>query len=114
VKFIVHDALGNILRKGTCPDDMRALQAQEGETAIEDIWDGTNDCIHRIIDGQRVEFTPEPPPPLPIRTQRAAAYPPIGDQLDTLWRAMDEGVLPMVPAFYDPIKAVKDALPKTA
>lgn len=32
---------------------------------------------------------------------------PLGDQLDDLWHAMDSGLLPKVPAFYDPIKALK-------
>jgi hypothetical protein len=39
-------------------------------------------------------------------------YPPIGDQLDTLWHAMDRGDLPKIPEFYDPIKKIKDANPK--
>lgn len=44
--------------------------------------------------------------------ERRGDYKPIGEQLDQLWHAMDIGVLPMVPAFYDPIKAVKDKYPK--
>lgn len=43
---------------------------------------------------------------------RRADYPAIGDQLDALWHAMRDGILPMVPAFYDPIAAVKDRFPK--
>ena len=41
------------------------------------------------------------------RARRAAEYPPIAEQLDALWHAMQAGVLPMVPAFYEPIAAVK-------
>lgn len=112
MKFIVHDADGNILRTGHCPADHLALQARDGETAIEDEHGGTDDRKHRIVDGKRVEFTPAPPRPLPVEARRARAYPPIGDQLDDLWHAMHDGILPMVPAFYDPIAAVKTAHPK--
>lgn len=43
---------------------------------------------------------------------RKAAYPSVEDQLDALWCAMDTGILPKVPDFYDPIKAAKLAHPK--
>jgi len=70
-------------------------------------------------DGQRyrveagefvIDTTPDPEPD--YRERRADAYPAIANQLDSLWHAMDSGVIPMVPAFYDPIKAVKDSIPK--
>lgn len=44
--------------------------------------------------------------------RREADYPDVKDQLDALWHAMNEGVIPKVDAFYDPIKAVKDRYPK--
>jgi hypothetical protein len=43
---------------------------------------------------------------------RRASYPPLGDQLDALWHAMDDGILPKVEPFYSDIKAVKDHFPK--
>ena len=46
--------------------------------------------------------------------RRRAKYPAVEDQLDALWHAMDAGILPMVPAFYDPIAAAKTAHPKPA
>lgn len=112
MRCIVHAADGAILRIVVCSRAQAELQAQAGETVIEDTWGGTSDARHRIVDGERVEFTPEPPAPPSIEAQRAMAYPPMTDQLDALWHAMDAGVLPMVPAFYDPVKAVKAALPK--
>jgi len=53
----------------------------------------------------------EPCPP--YRKLRADSYPPIEDQLDDLWRAMDEGLLPKAGRFYDRIKDVKDKYAKT-
>lgn len=43
---------------------------------------------------------------------RAIKYPPIADQLDMLWHAMDTGVLPKYEPFYNALKSVKDQYPK--
>lgn len=43
---------------------------------------------------------------------RKEAYPDIGDQLDMIWHAMDEGKLPKNNDFYTKIKEVKDLYPK--
>lgn len=48
---------------------------------------------------------------LDARQNRRNEYPAMGDQLDTLFKAMDAGVLPKVPEFYNSIKAVKDKYP---
>jgi len=67
---------------------------------------------YKVVDGAFVvDTTPGPGPD--YREQRAEAYPAIANQLDALWHAMDAGTIPMVPEFYDPIRAVKDAIPKT-
>lgn len=86
-----------VVRLGDCPEDAIGLQAGEGET------------LHL---GE-----PQLPPPAPLFDTswaggRRREYPPIGDQLDALYHAMDAGVIAMVPAFYDAIKAVKDKYPK--
>ena len=46
------------------------------------------------------------------RRLRGKEYPHYHDQLDALWHGMDDGTLPKVEGFYDPIKAVKDKYPK--
>lgn len=40
-------------------------------------------------------------------------YPPITEQLDMLWHAMDRGDIPKAGEFYETIKAVKDSTPAT-
>lgn len=45
---------------------------------------------------------------------RREAYPPVEEQLDALWHAMEKGLLPRVPGFHDRIKAVKARYPKPA
>lgn len=47
-----------------------------------------------------------------VRELRRKAYPNIGDQLDALYKAMENGTLPKVDGFYDQIKLVKEAFPK--
>ena len=44
---------------------------------------------------------------------RQRSYPPIGEQLDMLYHAMDRGEIPKATAFYETIKAVKEATPVT-
>ncbi len=44
--------------------------------------------------------------------QRAAAYPPVTEQLDMLWHAMNSGDTPKIEPFYSTIKQVKTTYPK--
>lgn len=97
MKFYIKNAVGKIVRFGECPEDTFSLQAGPGET------------VH--------EGEPVLPPPAPLFDTswsggRRREYPAIGDQLDALYHAMDTGVIPKVPSFYDPIKAVKTKYPK--
>jgi hypothetical protein len=48
----------------------------------------------------------------PNAYKNARKYPSIGDQLDMLWHAIDNGTLNKTSDFYTAIKAVKDAHPK--
>lgn len=43
---------------------------------------------------------------------RAAEYPSLEDQLDSLWHAMDNGSIPKAEPFYSGLKSVKDKYPK--
>ena len=45
--------------------------------------------------------------------KRQIYYPPIGDQLDMLWHAIDDGTLDKTSTFYTSLKATKDKYPKT-
>jgi len=47
-----------------------------------------------------------------LERNRKAEYPPIEDQLDSIWHAMDKGDLAKAKDFYDRIKAVKTKYPK--
>lgn len=49
-----------------------------------------------------------------FQSERMLAYPPLGDQLDMLWHAIDsnETLKAQFAEFYNAIKAVKDEMPK--
>jgi len=97
-KFYLYDDSGFLQGEGFCPDGDEYLQEREGiNVGIGDVPEG-------------VVYPPEPEKPYDY--YRKQKYPPIGDQLDMLWHAMDDGVLPKVPSFYDAIKSVKDSIPK--
>jgi hypothetical protein len=44
--------------------------------------------------------------------QRQNAYPSLGDQMDMLWHAMDDNIIPRVEPFYTDILNVKEQYPK--
>ena len=64
----------------------------------------------RVSD--RWEYRQEQPVASSPGDLRRQLYPPIAEQLDMLWHAMDRGELPVAPGFYEAIKSVKDAHPK--
>lgn len=45
---------------------------------------------------------------------RSRSYPPVEEQLDALWHAMDQGLLPKAEPFYSAIRDVKQRFPKEA
>jgi hypothetical protein len=85
---------------------------------------------HHLINGKQVPFTLEEERArdleekafaqkqayyeanLSYKDQRKSAYPPIGEQLDMLWHAMNEGKIPRDNSFYESLKAIKEEFPK--
>ncbi|MDP9523374.1 hypothetical protein [Pseudomonas putida] len=45
--------------------------------------------------------------------RRAAEYPSVEEQLDMLWHAMDQGLMPKAEPFYTTLQEVKQQHPKT-
>lgn len=62
----------------------------------------------RYVDGQWVNEDPTPQ----YAYDRQARYPTLGDQMDMLWHAMDDGLIPKIEPLYSEIKAVKERYPK--
>ena len=81
--------------------------------------------MHKLVNGEKVELAEEDlkqrsldeaywqkEKRLIYKTKRLHAYPSLGDQLDMLWHAMDEGILPKVHEFYKELNRVKKTYPK--
>lgn len=62
----------------------------------------------KYLNGAFVAYTPV----VSYEEARKSAYPGIEDQLDALWHAMDQGIIPKVEPMYSSIKEVKDSFPK--
>ena len=62
----------------------------------------------RFVDGKwvRIDGIPD------YALARKAAYPNMADQLDALWHAMNDGLMPKIEPMYSDILAVKNAYPK--
>lgn len=55
---------------------------------------------------------PDPNYVPPYTARRQAAYPQIGEQLDMLWHAIDQGNLDKTSEFYTTLLEVKTSIPK--
>ena len=85
------------------PDSSKSILADD-KAHVGGTYDGTNFSA--------------PTPPADTRTyaeKRADEYPPIGDQLDMLWHAIDDNstLKTRYADFHTAIKTVKDANPKS-
>jgi hypothetical protein len=110
--YTVYNAVGEILRAGQVPDEAFELQRGPDEFILE----GPSDPATDMVDVEHGVVLPGARPPEPMdmdyRRARLDAYPALHEQLDMLWHAMDEDVLPRVEPFYSHILAVKEAYPK--
>lgn len=106
MKYSLFRQDGSRFGGGECPDALVHLQAQPGLILITGDH-GVNDTL----DHASLTVIPGPPATVDYRDQRMEAYPAVAVQLDALWHAMNDGTLPMVPEFYDPIAKVKADFP---
>lgn len=110
LNYFVIDAIGKVLKRGICHESTIQSQAGEGQAVIVGECPPNHDID--MVTGEFVaRESPQPAEPT-YREKRAENYPPIVDQLDALWHAMDDGLIPKAPAFFDAIAAVKQQYPK--
>lgn len=102
---------GVIIRTGQCQDHMVDRQARQGEGVLDIETNQMTDAIDlatlQVIPKPRVESKAD------YQMQRLRAYPPVGDQLDALWKALHG--MPLTQEGEDMrqrIAAVKLAIPK--
>src|SRR5574343_688408 len=93
-----------VLEAGVAPDGLEP----QGSVRVDE--------LPRPIDGTKTYYragkyvyTNEPRivSPRTYVHDRVLEYPPIAEQLDALWHAMDEGLLPKIEPMYSSILAVK-------
>ena len=105
VTYFVTDPDGTVTSSGTCQEHLLEFHANSGTLHKGEAPKG----LFRYVGGK---FEPIVVPVTYVE-QRAAEYPPIKDQLDALWHAMDQGTLPKAEPFYSSIKTVKETYPKS-
>ena len=85
----------------------------EGEDLDQITWhDGTTPISKSDIQAKITELQTAYDA-LEYQRQRQPEYPAIGEQLDLLWHAIDDGTLDKTSDFYTSLKATKDKYPKT-
>lgn len=111
--FTVFSPTGEILRSGSCQEEDLLLQAGAGELVIEAKSDPAADSVDPATGTVVVGGRPKPPVrPEPYTVVRQRMYPSVEDQLDMIWHAMHDNILPRVEPMYSMILAVKEAAPK--
>jgi hypothetical protein len=108
--FIYLDAENRVIEKMSVPANTPLLE-KKGLLCVE----VESDVPLNTVYGDTAEtpislFTEE----ADYRKKRRSAYPSVQEQLDMLWKAMNENTLPRAEPFYSTIKGVKDLYPKTA
>lgn len=95
-KFYLHKG-GYLHGTGSCQDGMEHLHARDG------LQVGLGDPPPHLAPAQYDH---------PYQFKRRSQYPSMGDQMDALWHAMKDGILPKVEPFFSDIEAVKNRYPK--
>lgn len=101
IEYTVYNAEGKAVRSGTCPPELLAKQANQGERAVRGI-------VTQEPDVRIVNYT----------YNRMIQYPPIGEQLDAVFKMakalQEQGItLPdATSAWITNLQAVKDKYPK--
>ena len=74
--------------------------------------DGTTPIAEADITAKQIELQADYDAKA-YQRKRQPEYPAIGEQLDLLWHAIDDGTLDKTSDFYTSLKATKDKYPKT-
>lgn len=105
VSYFVTDDQGVVIQSGTSQRMHLPGQSAAGVLHLGAAPQGR----FRFINGEFEPYVPE----VSYDVARRDGYPPIQEQLDMLWHAMDQGALPKVEPFYTALQRVKQQHPKT-
>ncbi|MBH3377951.1 hypothetical protein [Pseudomonas asiatica] len=105
VSYFVTDQQGVVIQTGTSQRLHLNDHAQGGRLHLGAAPHGR----FKYINGEFEPYTPE----VSYDLARRDGYPPIEEQLDMLWHAMDQGAMPKAEPFYTTLQRVKQQHPKT-
>lgn len=114
--YVIYREDNTIVESGSgSEEDLKKIELAQGHSIAFGHLAMLGDTKKKFIGGKVVD-TGEPLIPLTYANQRRYAYPPIGDQLDSLWkylRASGAGSDPIIATMLEGIEAVKDRYPKS-
>lgn len=109
--YVIYEkATGAIVQAVFCQRTVVDLYAQDDGLASMEVESMIDPAKYRVANGNLVEIEADTAPS--YAEQRMYAYPAVSEQLDALWHAMDQGILPKIEPMYSQVKAVKDSIPK--
>jgi len=101
IEYTVYNGEGRVVRSGTCPPELLANQANQGETVVLGL-------VTQEPEVRQVNYT----------YNRMIQYPPVGEQIDAIFKMakalQEQGItLPEATSTWiNSVQNVKDAYPK--
>jgi 4-hydroxyphenylpyruvate dioxygenase-like putative hemolysin len=110
--YVITDSGNRIVASGIVQSQNTALvEVPEGCRIHFGITAALGSTKQMLVDGQVVD-TQEPIFEATYQTKRMSDYPSVGEQMDMLWHAMNNGDMAKIEPFYSEILAVKQRFPK--
>jgi len=110
--YVIYEkATGTIVQAVFCQRTVVDLYAQDDGLASMEVEAMIDPSKYRVVNGSLVAI--EADTSQSYAEQRMYAYPAVTEQLDALWHAMDQGILPKIEPMYSDVKAVKLSIPKS-
>lgn len=109
--YLIYDrATGGIMQSVFCQTTLLDAYTQNGDYGSLEVDQQYTPDKYKVSGGKVIELDVQPS--VSVGEQRMYAYPSVGEQLDAIWHAMDQGLLPKIEPMYSQVKAVKDSIPK--
>ncbi len=110
--YVIVDASGTIVGSGIVQNgNADLIQVPDGCALHLGVATTLGATRQMLVDGKVVD-TQEPIFEATYQTKRRGAYPSVGEQMDMLWHAMNNGDTTKIEPFYSEILAVKQRFPK--
>ena len=108
---ILDKASGRAVSSVFCQDTVLSLYTENGKYGHLQTPELVDVNSVKVVDGEIQKIDDETSQN--YREARMYAYPSMADQLDAIWHAMDQGILPKIEPMYSQVQAVKHSIPKS-